>query len=59
MRTFLVVFCTLLAMTLTLHARKKLPASQQTATSKQHRSEMKKMAKARKAPKSHHRQKVN
>jgi hypothetical protein len=59
MRTVLLVFCALLMMTFALEAKKKakMPASQTTAISKQHKADMKKMTKARKAPK--HRQRVN
>jgi hypothetical protein len=58
MRTVLLVFCALLMMNFALEAKKpKLPASQKSMISKQHKTDTKKMIKARKAPK--HRQRVN
>ncbi len=57
MRTLLVVFCTLLIMNFSLEAKKRVPPSQKTHISKQHKSMSKKIVKSRKAPK--HRQKVN
>ncbi len=56
MRTLLVVLCGLLLLN-SLEAKKKVPASQKTAISKQHKSMAKKYQKSRKAPK--HRQRVN
>jgi hypothetical protein len=62
MRTLLLVFCGLLVMNLSLEAKKKmkLPASQKTAITKQHKAMVKQTVKARKAPKApKHRQSVN
>ncbi len=61
MRTLLLVFCALLAMSASMEAKKKtkLPASQKTAAAKQHRKANKKYQKSRKAPKHQHRQRVN
>jgi hypothetical protein len=58
MRTLLVVFCALLMMNFSLEAKKKMPASQKTQISKQHRKAVKQLAKSRKAPKVHQ-QRVN
>jgi hypothetical protein len=57
MRTLLVVFCALLVMNLSLEAKRKMPASQKTHVSREHKAMVKKMVKARKAPK--HRQRAN
>lgn len=54
MRTLLVVFCALLVMGTSLEAKRKSPKSHVT---KDQKAMMKKLQKARKAPK--HRQKVN
>jgi hypothetical protein len=59
MRILLVGFCALLTITLSLEAKKKLPPSQNTTISKQHRDMVKKIQKSRKAPKTKHRQRVN
>jgi hypothetical protein len=62
MRTVLLVFLALLLMSASVEAKKKMkvPASQQTASAKQHRAMMKKYQKTRKAPKhAKHSQKVN
>ena len=60
MRTVLLVFCVLLTMSFALEAKKKvkLPPSQQTAVSKQHRADMKKIVKSRTVH-GKHKQKVN
>jgi hypothetical protein len=59
MRTFVVVLCALVGMTLTVEAKKRpLPAVQNTPAVKAHRAMVKKLAKARKAKKTH-RQRVN
>jgi hypothetical protein len=59
MRTVLVVLCTILVVSFSLEAKKKIriPASQQTAASKQHRAAVKQIIKSRKVPK--HRQSMN
>ena len=57
MRTVLAVFCALGILNLSMEAKKKMPASQTTEMSKQHKAAVKKIIKSRKAPK--HRQKVN
>jgi len=57
MRTLLVVSCALLAMTFSMEAKKRTPASQKTQITKQHKAMAKRVVKSRKAPK--HRQKVN
>jgi hypothetical protein len=60
MRKLLLLLCALLAMNLSLEARKK-PASQNTAAAKAHRKQVKKYAKAHKAKKvkAKHHQSVN
>jgi hypothetical protein len=59
MRTVWLVVCALLITNFSLEAKKKakIPASQKTEMSKQHKAMVKKIAKSRKAPK--HRQAVN
>ena len=57
MRTLLVVVGALLVLNLSLEAKRKVPASQKTQISKEHRKAAKQIVKSRKAPK--HRQKVN
>ncbi len=60
MRTLLLVFCTLLMLGSSLEAKKKtrvkMPSSQKTTVSRQHRQASKRIVKARKMK---HRQKVN
>jgi hypothetical protein len=59
MRTLLVVLCALGIMSVSLEAKAKrrIPASQKTAISKQHKAMSKSIVKSRKAPK--RRQRVN
>jgi hypothetical protein len=58
MRTLLVVSCSLLVLSLSLEAKKKIkmPAAQTTASAKQHRADIKKIQKSRKVK---HHQRVN
>lgn len=59
MRTLLAVFCVLLILSASVEARKKKPASQNTVAAKDHQAQMKKYAKAHKAPKAKRHQTVN